>query len=300
MKLLSLTLILFSTTVMASPLTQMKNRLGDYNTMMAPDHCAAAASDVGYNSSDYGLMTSVECEIKCAGKPSVRQRVASNFIPKAYGLYPGDGSNNENTLWRSLTVTMKVWSEEICLQEGIQICKNLGNIDETHVKEIESGEWKLDSFPGCAESKVTLSPFDNTVNSKRLPEPVGQSLEMSLKASSVPVINEALKLAEKKVSTTCQHKMGMILCFGDCVHDLGEGVWKETLATPEPLGQDKGEWCMDEVVSLLKKNQGVSHQVKVKICEAYFWSSIMHSHGPGSSCAAIRGDHQCEKLIQSL
>jgi hypothetical protein len=299
-KRLGLLTLFFSLSLEASPMSQMNGRLGNYNQVMGPDHCAAAVSGVGYNSSDYGLMTSVECEITCQGQSSKRIRAAGSFIPSSYGLYPGDGSSENNTLWRSLAVTMKVWSEEVCLGEAADLCKGLQKVTDSSVMEIESGEWKMNHTLGCDEKAVTLSPFDNTVNSKRLPAPLAEQLNIVNQSHSLPVFDQTFKLAEKKNEGECQHKMEDNLCFGDCVHEMENKEWKETLATPSPLGRAKETWCMDGIVATLKTQQKLSLQVKVKICEAYFWSSMMHSHGPGTSCAAVRGEHQCEKLIQSL
>lgn len=293
-------LTLISMNVWASPLAQMKNRLGDYNQVMAPDHCAAATSGEGYSSSDYGLLASVECEFVCKGGKAKRQRSAGSFIPKTYGLYPGDGSNENNTLWRSVAVTMKVWSEEICLQEASDNCQGIEKVETSSVAEIESGDWKLTHSLGCDEKVATLSPFDNTVNSKRVPAPFAQQLDVINRAHTLDVYEQTFKLAEKKNEGECKHKMEANLCFGDCVHEVTSTSWKETLATPEPLGRSKETWCMDGIVPLLKNQKNLTLQIKVKICEAYFWSNMMHSHGPGTSCAAVRGDHQCEKLIQSL
>lgn len=296
----TLLLLLITSSAFASPLSQMRSRINDYQEMKSPDHCSAAKSDNEFSNDDYGLMASVECELTCRGQKAQRQRSSGSFIPRSYGLYPGDGSNNDNTLWRSVAMTLQVWSEEVCLIEAREICGGLEKIAQSEVIEVESGEWKLNHKLGCDEKVVTLSPFDQTVKAKRLSAPLVESLEIANKSHALPVLTQVYALAEKPLKKDCKHEMEADLCFGDCVYEINQTDWKETLATPESLGQAKIRWCMDEIVPVLKAQENLAPSVKAKICEAYFWSSMMHSHGAGSSCAALRGTHQCEKFIQSF
>lgn len=299
---LPFSVLLFSASSLAAPMSQMKQRLENYHGVMAPSHCAEAASGLGFASSDYGIMTNVNCEITCLSGAKSSHLVPSSFIPSSYGLSPGDGSNQQNTLWRSLGVTIKVWSEEVCLQQATEVCKSLSDVTDSVVKKISSGEWSIDHSPGCHEKTPMLSPFDSTVKSNKIPEPMIKQLEVGNVSQSIKIFDQIHKAAALiRPGLICQHRMNTSLCFGDCVHEMTKGgEWKETLASPEPLGRDKSSWCMDGFVDIIKKNKTLSKSVQVKACEAFLWSNMMHANDSGSSCAALRGDHECEKLVNDL
>ncbi len=300
MKYFAILAYLFSVSVFSSPLEKMKGRIENYQEIMAPDHCSAAKNGLDYAATDYGLMASVECEIQCENGAKFRERSSGSFLPHSYGLTPGDGSNTNNTLWRSVGVTMQTWSEEVCLEAAESSCKGIGKIKSSDVVAVESGEWKLDTKLGCKNQKLVFSPFDQTVKANRIPAPLVKGLELAEGSHKTSIFDQVFNLSRKSKQHECKHKMEADLCFGDCVHEMKNGEWKETFSTPEPLGTGKISWCMDDVVELIKNNKNLSSNIKIKICEAYFWSSMMYSHESGSSCAAIRGEHQCEKLVNSL
>lgn len=298
-KIIALGIFISLSVIAKAPLEQMNSRLEDYKQIMEPSHCVDAATN-NYTSSDYGLLAEVECEITCKGKSPQRQHVASSFIPSSYGLTPGNGSSDTNTVWRSLTVTMKVWSEEKCMEEASVICKGLSSIEDSNVIGMRSGDWKNNKNLGCEEIAVTLSPFDNSVDSKKLPAPFMEQFAES-GGHSLPIYSSVFRASAAKPQSECKNKMQADLCFGDCIHDLGPGTgWKETLATPGPLGRSKESWCMDGFVSLIKNQSGLSQKVQTKLCEAFFWSNVLQTDGLASSCAAIRGTVECESLIKSL
>jgi hypothetical protein len=283
-------------------MSQMNQRIDNYQGVMAPSHCAEATSGLGFANSDYGIMTNVNCAITCRSGAKSSQLVPASFIPSSYGLTPGDGSNQQNTLWRSVGVTIKVWSEEVCLQLGSETCKGLDNVADSVVKKISSGDWSIDHAPGCDEKVPMLSPFDNTVKSNKIPAPLIKQLEIGNISQSIKVFDQIHQAAiVVRPSKICKHRMNTSLCFGDCVHEITKGGdWKETLASPEPLAREKSSWCMDGFVEIIKKNKKLSKSVQVKACEAFLWSNMMHANDSGSSCAALRGNHECLKLVNAL
>lgn len=253
------------------------------------------------SSPDDGLFIDVSCEFQCADQIQKIERVRGAFIPKNQGLFPGNGSNETNTLWSSVGVSMKTWAERICLEKAAAGCRGIQAVTKSQLKEIESGTWKLERFPGCQEKSITLSPFNDSIRSNRIPkiasllgpeEKIAGQKNFELKVSGLSVSVPFAEFNQSK--TKCQKTIKGSLCFGDCVDLNAEGSsdFIETLGTKEPLGTDQVEICADDLSAVLAK-QNVPASVKQQVCEAFFWESLIKSGGMMRSCAAIRGEINC-------
>ena len=151
----------------------------------------------------------------------------------------------------------------------------------------------MDKFPGCNETSLTVSPFDNKTGSSRISNRAG--LLTPLKVSETIDFNDKglkINLVPGTAIADCKKPIKAKLCFGDCI-DLSKTDIGETLSTPDPLGSDKMEICGDELDSKLK-NLKLSTSVRRELCEAFFWKSFMKKGGLYMSCAAVRGETSCE------
>lgn len=273
---------------------QMNQRLDSYGETL-PLQCAPGETILP----DDGLFMDVVCSITCKGQNPRIERSRGAFIPKDLGLSPGNGSTDQNTLWSSVGVALKSWSEDVCLEKATEACKSLEEVHELELTELESGEWKLQHFPGCKEKKAIRSPFDNTSGSKRMLPMTSNLLgNMSKPLSETKFHLKGLKLSipfadlEKK---DCAKKIKAHICYGDCIDMTQKDAIVETLGTPEPLGAETVEICADELAQGLS-HQKISQSVKQKICENYFWKSYINSNSFVKSCAALRGEVNCEGL----
>jgi hypothetical protein len=292
-------ILLLTTHLNAKPLEQMDQRIKVYNETAAMKCEHEETAD-----HDGGLFVDVSCEFQCKGQVSKMERIRGAFIPKNLGLFPGNGSNETNVLWSSLGVSLKSWSQRICLEKAAEGCKGFQLVESSEMKELESGAWKLARFPGCKEKSLTLSPFNDSAKSNRIPSIAGmlvpevqvanqKNFDLSLSGLKINLPYAAFN-GEK---TPCQKPIKAKLCFGDCVdlNALSSPEFSETLGTPEPLGHDTIEICGDELAAKLS-NQNQTASVKQQICEAYFWESLVKSPSMIRSCAALRGEVVCEGL----
>ena len=276
----------------------MNQRIKVYNESHFP-FCAP-----GESSPDDGLFIDVSCEFQCDDKESKIERVRGAFIPKNLGLFPGNGSNETNTLWSSVGVSIKSWAERICLDKAAAGCQGIQKVGSLKLKEIESGDWKLNQFPGCKEKAITLSPFNDSIKTNRIPK-IASLLEPEEKISNLKnfVLNvEGLSVSVPfadftKKENGCQKTIKASLCFGDCI-DLDAASasdFVETLGTKEPLGFEQVEICADELSQKLT-SQSTPASIKQQVCEAFFWESLIKSPGMMKSCAALRGEVNCSSL----
>lgn len=248
--------------------------------------------------SDTGLFIDVSCDFQCKDLVPRVERVRGTFLPKNLGLTPGNGSNNTNTMWSTLTVSLKIWSQKICLEKAVLGCKSAQNLESFGIKELESGKWKMSKFPGCHEKTISVSPFDNSVASIRVNELT--SLIETPKVESKNVAFDypglTISLAQGVQIEGCKKVIKADMCFGDCI-DLAKttGDYVETLGTPDPLGTDHMEICGDDLDAKLK-NLKLSSSVRRELCESYFWQSYMKQESRYRSCAAIRGETDCDKF----
>lgn len=280
-------------------MAQMRERVSTHQALSGLD-CNSEKQ------SDEGLMTNLTCEISCSGSAIKRYTLNESFLPESLGLQPGNGSNGtDTTLWGSLTVTLKSWSQEKCLEKAHEVCGDYSKISESNLENLASGEWKIKRFPGCHEKEATISPFDDSVKSNRvggmmkkvaefaLPK-MGEFDSFSPKATyqHIDLIRSSRKLDYK--SEKCAKPILGDVCFGDCI-DMSKSYTVETLGTPEPLGRDKLEVCGDKLSEFMK-DQKLSPSVKKTLCEDFFWNSIKIRDGVISTCAAMRGEVDCSKL----
>jgi hypothetical protein len=289
-----------STQLFATPLQEMDRRLNLYAETQTQ---ICAPGDKA--SSDDGLFVDVTCEFECAQGPIKLERSRGAFIPRNQGLFPGNGSNEQNILWSAVGVSLRMWSKNICFEKAAEGCQGINKVKNIHVKELESGKWKLNRFPGCNESGITLSPFNESVESSRIPRVEallspfsGQhdKKKFGLKVSGLDLSVPVALLSED--SKSCGRVIKGSLCFGDCV-DLNPNANKEileTLGTNDPLGREEVFICGDALYAKLEK-QNLSSSVRRDICESYFWDSLLkHENNMIKSCAAIRGETTCENF----
>lgn len=293
-------LFVFSSQLFANPLKQMESQQKTFDETTIK--CAPVPG-----LSDHGFSAEVSCEFKCVnGKETQVERVEDDFIPEAQGLSAGNGSNQKNIMWGSLGVSLKLWSEKICLEKAQGHCKSFTNIDMSRLKKIASGSWSLTSFPGCKDSSITLSPFDDSAGTKRIEKSVGGI--SSFLSPGLLSFNESLdhfdignlNVPHAKIDATenCKTIVKADLCFGDCLdmsRKSSEGI-VETLGTADPLGKSTMEICADKLVQALEGKK-VSQSMRSQLCERYFWDSFLKtSHSGYSSCAATRGEVHCQNF----
>jgi len=210
------------------------------------------------------------------------------------GLFPGNGSSDESTMWSGLGVSLKIWSQKICLEKASVGCKNLQNVESYSIKELQSGSWKMNHFPGCQEKSTLISPFDNSAGSIRIAK-LSTLISEPQQSKTIEFADNGLKinLAPGTIKAECKKNIKAKLCFGDCV-DLSNTSKEisETLSTPDPLGTDEIAICGDELAAKFH-NLKLSSSVRRELCEAYFWQSFMKLDNMYKSCAAIRGETDC-------
>ena len=301
MKCLLFLLVSLSFCAGAKPLEVMNTKLAQYKETNAK---LCLPGETG--SLDDGLFIDVTCSFNCKGGAQKIERVKGSFIPKELGLYPGNGSSNQNTIWSAVGISIRVWSQEICLSKAADGCHGIKLVEGVDVTELESGKWNLKKFPGCHEQTITLSPFDESSGSSRM-NSLSSSLLSSLstpeKFSEKPDqfhvrlkgLSVDIPFAEFNSKSPCQKKIKAKLCFGDCI-DLKSEKYQETLGTSDPLGKEEVEVCGDQFFSKVA-GQNLSDAVKKQLCEDYFWNSlILNGKNLMASCAAIRGEVSCEGL----
>ena len=251
----------------ASALKQMDQRLKVYAD-------SKVICEPGNESlSDEGLFIDVSCDFKCRDDVPRVERVKGTFLPKKLGLFPGNGTSDQSIMWSALGVSLKIWSQNICLEKAAIGCKNAQNIESYGIKELQSGAWKINKFPGCKEKSILVSPFDNRAGSVRVAS-ISAVISFPETSKTIDFENTGLKFS------------------------LASGTNKEiseTLGTPDPLGSDDMEICGDELATKLQDLK-LSISVRREICEAYFWQSFMKMDNTYKSCAAIRGETTCESF----
>jgi hypothetical protein len=289
MKLFFLSAI-FISSLHASPMETMEKRISAYQE--ANSHqCLSTELTSGE-----GIHLDVTCSFTCAGKLDQKERVRGSFIPLERGLFAGNGSTEGNPLWSSVGVSMKSWTQDICLEKALESCKSLEAISKVGFDTVESGEWKISQFPDCHEKELTLSPFNNSVKVNRIKgiAPLSKAVARN-DFYQLPGLISKVPLASVDLNQKCKRKIKASICYGDCV-DLSSTDFVETLATKEPLGRSDVEICGDsffDAVSKLKPSEAA----KKMLCESYFWNSLIHDpKNMFRSCAAIRGAVDCSEI----
>jgi hypothetical protein len=287
-----------STLSFANPMKMMDQRIKTYHESL--ETCSENVA-----SPDDGLFIDVSCEFKCLNQNVKLERSRGAFVPKHRGLFPGNGSNEKNILWSAVGVSMKTWSQRICFEKAAEACKGLENVESAQMNEMESGEWKLNRFPGCHEKGLTLSPFGDSIKSNRIfnTTALGASSEQKFNAQTFKLELSGLSLnlpfANMNNLSGCQKIIKVQLCFGDCIDlnaKLGSEAFRETLGTNDPLGVDHVQFCADSLENQLKDKK-ISQSLRRDLCETYFWDSFLaDSKGNFKSCAAVRGETSCENF----
>lgn len=282
----------------SSPMDEMKQRQAT--------HEATTGLDCNANKqSDLGLLTTITCQISCQGKELKSYSIDESFLPQSLGLEPGNGSKGEgDIMWGSLSITLRSWSNEKCLEKAQSVCGGESKIEEANFDSLSSGEWKIKRFPGCHEKEITISPFDESVKSKRVEGAMKKVMDFAfpttkvvepfltqIESSTIKLLTDARQLNSK--SEKCDKPIKGEICFGDCI-DLSKSYTLETLGTPEPLGRDNVEVCGDQLSEFMKAKK-LSASVKKTLCEDYFWNSIK-DQGMIRSCVALRGEVDCSNI----
>lgn len=288
MKVLLL-MMMCSSFAFASPLVQMNQRIKVYQ-----ESGAGICEGGDQVSLDEGLFLDVSCEFNCLNKSKQSERFRGAFIPRQLGLFPGNGSNKENILWSAVGITMKTWSESICLEKAAAGCMGLNKVESSEITEVESGEWRIKSFPGCHDKTVTLSPFNNSIASKRVGQ-LGQHVSVEKAGFNIKV---PLAVFSKTPGKECKKPIKASLCFGDCIDLNGKGSdqYLETLGTQDPLGKEQFVVCGDALANKLAP-LNLHSSIRKKLCESYFWDSFLSNDSHLiKSCAALRGEVNCENF----
>jgi hypothetical protein len=117
--------------------------------------------------SDHYLKTNIQCFYSCR-HPAHDEIITLQlpFVPSQEGLTPGDGtSGKDHIMWRGLTATLRLWSQEACVREATFRCLETENVLAVKVKQISSGEWKWDNKIGCdKKTPIVPSPFGENMN----------------------------------------------------------------------------------------------------------------------------------------
>jgi len=240
---------------------------------------------VGASEKD-AISTTVQCQFRCSQKtPQTKAKIGA-YEPALRGLKPGNGN-----MWGSLTSDLQFYAQELCLEEAVASCGSLAKIDELAAQKISSGTWFMKLPVPCLAERPLLSPF----------EP----------GSGAVLILAVAKMDRFGVSTlpptfqdpgNCQHWIEAETCFGDCLMELGEGKWKQTLMSNKPLGTGNRQVCGDELLRAFAKEKISSKPVKNFLCHHYFWQATASARQNQIelACAAYRVEPKCAKFVESL
>lgn len=293
----ALLILLISSNLLASPLDEMNKNLDVYK-----ESTLLTCEESGSGGTDQGIFVDVSCRFSCTNQSPKMERVKSGFIPSKLGLEPGNGSTSKNIIWKAVGITLRNWSQKICIDKSSEACKGISNVDQSEVATLESGKWKISQFPSCSDKHLTVSPFDNDSGSIRMDQSSfsvlkgikTDSFETESPSYQFEVAGLSLKLPlTDKPKIGCKHKIIGELCYGDCT-DLNGKSNNEAIGTNEPLGTETAEICGDELAAQLKDKK-LSPIVKQQVCEDFFWQS--YSRGLNASiCSAVRGVVDCKNL----
>lgn len=241
---------------------------------------------------DY-FMAQINCEIACKESPIIEEKINREFRPLEIGLYEGDGSSPYKIIWRSLGTALNIWSQEMCIEHARKKCLE---IKEFKVTKISSGDWQYSGDYDCQRKDITDSPFDDKYklnNSGQSKYHLGGSLEIENKTRWLTQKNKNLAhLISNKPIEKCQKNANVSTCFGDCVFESDNNqLWRETLTTPSPLGEDHFSICLDDYSHLFKNE--ISNSEKKYLCQKIIWEILFRTKNSGTSCASFRFDFNC-------
>jgi hypothetical protein len=152
---------------------------------------------------DHYLKTNIHCSYKCQRTQEQEVILQLPFVPSQEGLTPGDGSSSkEHVMWRGLTATLRLWSQEACIREASRQCKGEEKVESVKSKEIYSGDWKWDNQIGCDKNTpIILSPFGDKMNVDTTA--VGKGLlanpKQLLATIDRPILCDDIKIAAIKI-----------------------------------------------------------------------------------------------------
>ena len=249
------------------------------------------------------FISKIDCEYKCLGQKKRSTIIEKTFRPKELSLYPGDGSSDTVTMWRSLGITINTFKKQQCFNFVQSACEK---IESFKVKSISSGNWKLDKDVNCSTKDVIYSPFDSKYTldlpkNRKLSfvDNTPFSFQSNDDEQSENKISEFFNSKKEAQSLLynkgCKHKIKVNTCFGDCIweEESAKNGYVETISTPNPLGEDSFSICADNYLSKLKSS---SRSVVNFKCEKFIWEFIRTSGLTGESCAALRFNHNCAQI----
>jgi hypothetical protein len=256
-------------------------------------------SKLTQNNLDIALIITNHCSYSCGGE-TLEADVTDKFYPPDHGLYTGDGSSSQHILWRSLTMTLNLWGRKQCLDKAAIECGSAQKVKSFKLDSQESGDWWSEATYACKESfevryqgqfhqsEYMLSPFDPTLN----------PMQMKVKRPFMPNWREKNLESSITENEDCKRKITMDACFGDCIFELPDGSWLETLATNGPLGENLYTFCGDDFYEKLNSfGKNFSADLKQYYCEEEVRKFIIDEHILGSSCQAFRGKIDCSSVI---
>ena len=302
--------VMFERTLLQANKKQLQHSCHDLEKLNTKIETASKKSDVN---TDYFHAT-INCDYTCKGETPKQVKIKKEFRPLELSLTYGDGSSSDKILWRSLGITLKIWSQEICIAEASKKCTTTNNISELSINKISSGNWQWDSKLDCQQQKTVYSPFDPQFilenKGKTQYHPFAEhdfSLAISAENSRQKV-NKLTEFIPEHISSqklrllindkNCKKPIKVHTCFGDCIWEgqTKSGQWSETLSTKEPLGTDDFTVCADVFVNTIKSRE-YSQQIRKLKCEKYLWEVMRKTEIMGSSCAALRVESSCDSLF---
>lgn len=214
------------------------------------------------------LMT-IECESSCIGAPVQTDSLHHDFDPQAEGLHPGNGG-----FLGHLGAALENASRRTCLDHARTRCKGLTQVESARAVKASSGPWSADFKAGLKE-RTQYSPYDSAFRAAL----VG--------LNSPPWRMPSSERAFDEEPRACSKTIRVERVFGDCMIDEGDGRWRETLRSTEPLGEDVFEVCADPI---LASTRGLRPEVAREICAQQIYEQAHASGGMVLACAAVRWD----------
>jgi hypothetical protein len=254
---------------------------------------------------DNQLNTTVFCQYQCEGSQKLENKeLQLNFIPSDYNLRPGDGSSSNwdsqlntndytNILWASLASFLKIYANESCLKYSIEKCGELKNILKSQSIKMKSGQWEYDFKVNCEGKNEILSPFDIMAKSDTSINPSPTKLKEKIgfdKITGDVLVNS---------HQTCKKIITGNLCFGDCVRaNSPQAQFIEILQsdTFDYITKDTIKICADNLETKFQQTP-LSKDIKIQLCEKFYWESFYQSKVTGHSCQAARGSTDCDQLF---
>ena len=130
---------------------------------------------------DEAFSAVLQCDLGCGDGRSLTRTTDRVFRPLEHGLRPGDGSNGTSAPWGGTTGALEAWGRMVCLEEAVKACGDLEGVENSWLREMTSGEWKLTDRIPCPSARDTnrashrraeasepiLSPFDELSGAHR-------------------------------------------------------------------------------------------------------------------------------------